>query len=392
MAIGVVTNESTVSLSLEVTEATYVAPTAATEYIEVMADGLEFNKTRELLERDLLSSTVETESARVGLTDATGSLSVEFKASATEGDAPQSLDLLLRSLLGGKRQITSDQTSGAGHTSTVINFASTSDFSVGDLVLVKESGAYEVRPISAITTDTSITFPFALTNGAPSDSVVVAQCTTYYHDTTNAVTVSAEHNMGNNAIKQKVAGLRAASGTLENWTVGQIPTMSFSLQGLSLDREDADASFTPDFTADGVPPVALSACAWVGGNMMSYTELGLGIENTVNYIQDACDEDGRIGSRITQQVVTANINPYMDDSDLTKTWDKFNSNDDVSLFAYAYNPTSTTGEFEEVVAIWLPQGRIVEDPVADVDGIVAESMVIRSHRSSGNDSVFLGFI
>lgn len=392
MAIGIIKNESTLFLKEESTEGTYVAPGAATDAVEVLADGVELNKSRELLERDLLSSTVETEAARVGIADVTGTIPCELKASTTEGDAPQSLDVLLKSLLGGKRQITSDQTSGTTHTSTVINFADTSAFSVGDIVLVKESGAYEVRPISAITTNTSITFPFALDNGAPSDNVVVAQCTTYYHDTINSVTFSAEHNLGNQAIKQKASGLRAVTGNVENWSVGQIPQMTFSVQGLDLDREDANASYTPDFTADGTPPVALEACAWVGGTKMSYTELNLNIENTVNYIQDACDADGRIGSRITQQVVTANINPYMQDNDTTLTWDKFNDNTDVSFFAYAYNPTSTTGEFEEVVAMWLPQGKIIESPVADIDGIIGESLVVRAHKSSGSDSVFLGFV
>ena len=392
MAIGLVTNESTIFLKEEVTEGTYVAMAAATEGIEALADGLEMNKTRELLERNVLGSTVENESARVGITDVAGSIPVELKASATEGDAPQSLDLLMKSTLGGKRQITADQTSGSGHSSTVITFADTSAFAVGDIVLVKESGAFECRPISAITTNTSITFPFALTNGAPSDSVVVAQVTTYYSDTTNAITMSAEHNLGNEGIKQKIAGLRCASMSLENWSVGQLPTASFSVQGLSLDRENADASFTPDFTADGEAPVTLSACAWLGGTQLAYTELGMSIENTISYINSACDADGRIGSRISNQVANVTFNPYMDDADLALTWDKFNNNDDVSFFTYAYNPSTTAGEFSEVVAVWIPQSRIIEAPVADNDGIVSEALSIRAHKSTGNDSVFMSFI
>lgn len=390
MAIGVVTNESTIALVAEVTEGTYVAPSAGTDYVEVLSEGLELNKTRELLERSNLSSTVETEAARVGMAEVTGTIPVELKASATVGDAPQSLDILMRSLLGGKRQITSDQTSGTTHTSTTINFANTSAFAVGDCVVVKESGAFEVRPISSITANTSITFPFALDNGAPSDGVVVAQVTTYYHDTANSISFSAEHSVGND-ILQKARGLRAISGSIENWSVGQIPNMNFNVQGLDIDRADAGASFTADFSADTLPPVALSACAWVGGNKMSYSELSLSIENTVNYIMDACDADGRIGSRVTNQVVTANINPYLDDTDLTKTWDKFNDNTDVSFFAYAYNPASTAGEFDGSVAIWIPQGKIIESPIADVDGIVAENLVIRSHQSSGNDTIFMSF-
>jgi hypothetical protein len=392
MAIGIVTNESSVALVAEVTEGTYVAPSAGTDYVEVLAEGLELNKTRELLERNVLNSTVETEAARVGIAEVQGSIPVEMKASATEGDAPQSMDVLLRSLLGGKRQITSDQTSSTGHTSTTINFADTSAFSVGDIVLVKEAGAYECRPISSIAANTSITFPFALDNGAPSDAVVVAQVTTYFSDTSNSITFSAEHNLGSQAIKQKAEGLRATSMAIENWSVGQLITANFGVQGLDITRADEDATAAPNFDADGQVPVALSACAWIGSNKMSYTELGASVENTVSYINDACDADGRIGSRITSQTTTVNINPYMDDSDLTKTWDNFENNTDVSLFAYAYVPSTTAGEFSQVIALWCPQGRLVEAPVADVDGIVAENLVFKAHQSSGNDSVFLGFI
>lgn len=389
MAIGIVKNASTLALVPEATEGTYDAVTSAAEYVEILAEGAELNKQRELLERDLLTDTVETEAARVGISDITGSIPVEFKANATEGDAPQSLDVLLRSLLGGKRQVTTDQTSSTGHTSTVINFSS-HDFAVGDLVLVKASGAYEVRPVSAADA-TSITFPFALENGAPADGVVCAQVTNYYSDTANAITFSAEHNLGSQAIQQQVAGLRAASMSLDNWSVGQIPTANFSVQGLSLTRADADASFAPTF-ADGLPPVALSACMWVDSNKLAYTELSLSIENTISYIQDACDADGRIASRITNQITNVTCNPYMDDADLTKTWNKFNDNSDVSFFTYAYNPTSTAGEFEEVVAVWIPQAKIIEAPVADNDGIISENLSIRAHRSTGNDSIFLGFI
>ena len=393
MAIGVVTKESTVALKEEVTEGTYIVPAATTDYVEVLADSLEFNKSREELSRKTLGGTVESEASRVGLAEATGSLGVELKASATEGDAPQSLDVLLKSLLGGKRQIAADQTSDATtHLSTVIYFADTSAFSVGDIVLVKEAGAYECRPIASIQTNTSITFPFALDNGAPSASVVVAQVTTYYSDTSNAVSFSAEHNMGEAAIKQKVRGLRAVSGNIENWSVGQLPQMSFGVQGLDIDRLDEDALYAPDFSADGLPPVTLSACVWLSGSKLSYTEASLGIENTVNYIQDACDADGRISSRITEQTTNFSFNPYLQDNSTTDTWDKFNANDDVSVFGYAYNPSATAGEFSEIVAFWMPQGKITASPVADIDGILAESVEIKCHKNLGSDSVFIAFI
>jgi len=392
MAIGIVTNESTVALMPESTEGTYVAPASGTDYVEVL-EGAEFNKTREELTRNTLGGTVEAEASRVGIAEASGTVGVELKASATEGDAPQSLDVLLRSLLGGKRQILSGQTSDAAtHTDTIIYFADTSVFSIGDIILVKEAGAFECRPIVAITADESITLAFALENGAPASEVVVAQVTTYYSDTANAIAFSAEHNLGNNAIKQKVRGLRAASGSINNFTVGQLPQMEFGLQGLDIARVDENASFAPVFTADALPPVTLSACVYLSGAKLAYTEASLSIENTINYIQDACDADGRIGSRITDQATSFTFNPYMQDDSTAATWDKFNTNTNVSVFTYAYNPSSTAGEFSEIVAFWLPQGKITASPVADTDGIVAESIEIKAHKNLGNDSVYISFL
>ena len=108
MTIGAVVNEQTVALVVESTEGVYEATTVSTEYIQALEDGLEFNKTREELTRDVLGGSVESSASRVGIAEAAGSIGVELAASATEGNAPQSLDILLRSLLGGKRQITSD--------------------------------------------------------------------------------------------------------------------------------------------------------------------------------------------------------------------------------------------------------------------------------------------
>lgn len=390
MGIGVVTNESTLFLSEEVTEGTYVDPSAATDAVEMRSEGAELNKTREELSRDTLSGTVEQEKSRVGIAQVEGSIPLEYKASKTAGDAPQSLDKLLKSLLGGKRTAAVN-VSSSGHTSTVINFAIAHGFKKGDIVLVKEPNAYECRPIASVTA-TSITLAFALENGAPSDSVTVEAVTTYYSDTANAVVLSAEHNVGSEAIKQKARGLRAVTGAISNWLVGQLPNFDFTVQGLDLDRVDEDASFTTDFTADATPPVILSACLWLGGEKLPYTELTLNVENTVNYLQSACDADGRIGSRITNQAVTASFNPYLDDTDTSKTWDKFNANDDVSLFGFAYNPTATDGQFGEIIAFWLPQGSITSSPLEDNDGIVAERINFKAHRDLGNDSIFLSFI
>lgn len=387
-AIGVVNNESSVSLKVESTPGTYEATTASTDYIEVLSEGTSANKTREELSRNTLGSSTEQEASRVGIAEVVAELPIELGASATAGAAPQRLDLALRALLGGKRTAAADTTT-TGNTSTVLEFGATPTFSKGDVVLVKESGAYELRPISAVGA-TTITFPFALTNGAPSDGVEVEAVTTYYSATGSAPSLSMEHNVGNE-IQQRVAGLKAQSGSIENWAAGQIPTMNFSFGGLSLERADDTQTATPDFTADALPPVALEACLWIGGVMYSYSELSLSIENTLSFLIDACSAQGKVASRITDQVTSFTAKKYSDDTTLTE-WDAFNLNSDTSVFFYAYNPSSTAGQFSEAVACWIPQGKITAVPFGDQDGIASDDVEIKAHRSAGSDSIFLSFI
>lgn len=387
MAIGIVNNESAVALKVESTSGTYVAPTASTDYIEVLSEGTSLNKTREELSRNTLGSSTEQEASRVGIAEVTAELPVEFGASATPGDAPQRLDLILRSGLGGKRSNILETTT-TENTSTVLSFLS-HEIAKGDIILVKEAGAFELRPVASVTS-TTVTLAFPLSNGAPSDGVEVEAFTTYYSDTSSSVSLSLEHAVGNTVL-QKAAGLRVQSMSLENWSAGQIPSFNASLGGLSLEREDGAASYTPDFTADALPPVALSACLYINGTMLSYSELGMSIENTLSFLVDACSPSGKVNSRITDQVTTFSCKKYSDDTTLTE-WDNFNANDDVSVFFYAYNPSSTAGEFSECVAVWLPQGKITAAPFGDQDGIVTDDLEIKAHRSAGNDSVFIGFI
>jgi len=178
--------------------------------------------------------------------------------------------------------------------------------------------------------------------------------------------------------------------SLENWSAGTIPSATFNVAGISLERTDAAASYAPDFSADALPPVALEACLWVNGTSVSYTELGLNIENEVSFMKDACQANGKLGSRITSQSTSFTASVYSDDTTLT-TWDNFNANDDVSVFFYAFNPSATAGEFSQAVAGWIPQGKLIEHPFADVDGIVSDALSIKAHRDNGSDSIFLGF-
>ena len=394
MGIGLVRGRSSVFMKEEVTEGTYVAPTSAADALEVLEDGLEFSLTRDTIERNTLSATVETEAPRVGLKNVSGAVPVEFKANSTEGNAPRE-DLLFKSLLGGKRQLAAPVTSkAAGHTSTVVQIedADIASFVVNGVYLFKISGNYQVRPVTAIDTTigaANITVGIAFSGGAPTGAIVIAKMTQYYH-LEGAPTLSATHYIGGE-IEERITGLRCISGSLENWSTAQVAQWNFNVEGLNLTRQVGTPAFTPNFASDALPPVLLGACVYFDGIEVQYNELSLSLENTKSDIPSACNPDGKVGSRITQFTCTGSINPYMEDDDVDR-FNSFNTNDTVSVFGFAKNPGAVTGQDKEWVAFWIPNAKITEIPSGDQDGIVTDAISFQAFKSAGNDTVFVSFI
>lgn len=394
MAIGVALNESSLAIKQEVTEGTYVAESAGSDFIQVLSDGLEFSPAKELIDREILTNDVEQVSPRVGQKSMAATIPVEWKANGTAGDAPETNDLY-ESLLGGVRQITSQVTSkSAAHTSTVIEIedADIADFVIGDIVKVLEAGAFEVRPITAIATGAgvaNIEFPFALDNGAPSSAVVIEKTTTYFPDADSAPTLSATRYVGG-TIREKAIGMRCVGATLNNFTTGQVANMGFSLEGLDFDREDGNELFTPSFDT-ALPPVILESCVFVNGTKVDNNNFSVTMENEIGFITSTCSANGKIASRITSFKVTGTVDPYMDDTDVTR-FDSFRDNTDNSIFAFSSNPSSTTGEDTDFVCIWIPKAKFVEAPIGDQEGIATDALSFQAFRDLGNDTIFLGFI
>lgn len=392
MAIGLVKGESSVFLKEETTEGTYVAPASANDAVEVLEDGLEFNYNRDEIQRNNLTSTIEAVASRVGLKQVAGSIPVEYKSAALAGAAPREA-VLYKSLLGGVKSSASSTTK-TGNTSTVLQIqdADISKYAVNDIVLVKEAGNFEMRPISAVSTTigaATITLKFPLDGGAPADNVVIEAFTKYYH-LKGAPTFSATHYIGGE-IEERVTGLRAVSANLESWETAQLASWNFAVEGLDLDRSVTAPSFTPDFASDALPPVLIEACVWINGVEVNYNALSLNLENTKAEILSACSESGKIASRFTEFVASGEINPYMEDDDVAR-FDSFNNNDDVHIFGYAFNPTSTAGEGQNYVAFWFPQAKVTQIPAGDEDGIMTDNISFKAYRKLGNDSVFLAFV
>lgn len=389
----VVKGKSSVFLKIEPSEGIYAAPVAA-DAVEVLEDGVGFEYSRDEIERNLLSDTIEIEASRLGLKQISGAVPVEFKAGKLEGDYPIE-QVLYESLLGGKRQISSITITKTGNSATVLQIqdADIAKFKKHDIILVKEAGVYEARPISAIdTTLGSATITLAIPLfAAPADNVEIGKAATFYHES-DAPSFSTTHYIGG-VIEEVVSGCRSISGALESWEGGAVPSWNFSVDALDLDQAATPLPgiLEPDFSGSALPPVILGACVWINGVKVSYNSLTLNLENTKAEVLSACSESGKVGSRFTQFVATGEIAPYMDDDNVDR-FDSFNNNDNISVFGYAYNPTGVAGEIEQIVGFWFPQAKITTMPNGDQDGIMTNNITFKAFKNEGSDTVFLGFI
>jgi len=389
----VVKGKSSVYLTEEVTEGVYVAPVAS-DAVEVLEDGVGFEFTRDEIERNLTSATIEIEASRLGLKQVSGSIPIEFKSGPTEGASPRER-VLFKSLLGGERLIATSSITKTGNSSTVLQIedADISKYKKNDIVMVKEAGLYEARPILSVDNTlgaATITLVIPLT-GAPSDNVEVSKSAIYHHKDA-APTFSTTHYVGG-VIKETITGARAITASLESWEGGSVSSFNFAIEALDLDQIDevVPGPLVPSFAGEALPPVLLGACVWINGIKVKYNSLSMSLENTKAEILSACSESGKIGSRFTQFMATGEIAPYMDDDNVDR-FAAFNNNDSISVFGYASNPTGTAGEIEQVVSFWFPQAKITAMPNGDQDGIMTNQIAFKGYKEDGEDTVFLGFI
>jgi len=396
MAIGLVTDEGSVFVEKEVTEGVYVAESAGAKAIEVLSDGLEFTPTKELLERDNRTSTVEKVPARVGQKSMAGSIPIEFRSAPTEGDSPEATDLY-EALLGGKRSVTAT-TSDTGHTTSRVQLVDGdgAKYTVGDIVKIKEyalNSANEdhVSPVTAVSTlggdnyiDLLIPYGAAFT-----DNVEIAPTTVYFHQS-GAPSVSVTNYIGGK-IREKAIGMRVTSAELSNFATGQLPQMSFSLEGLDYGREAGTPLFAPSYDTS-LPPVVLCSKVYQDSNEFVLNNFGMTITNTLGFLTSTASCSGKISSRITEIVTNWTANPYMEDDDVDQ-FDKFDKNTAFSIFGSSQNPGATSkNEYLNVVSFYMPNCRTTESGTGDEDGIVTDVLAGQAYKNLGNDSVFLAFI
>lgn len=383
----------------EVTEGTYVAPAAATDYIQPLSDGFSVSGTKETVEREILTSGFFKASPRPSQEEAEWSMNVEAKGSGIEGGKTD-FHKLVKAMLGGNRELAARITTKTGNSATVLQIqdADIASLSIGDIVVVLEAGDHHISPIIAKSTGigTATVTLLVAAGGAFSDNVQISKFQTYYGSNTpsdyKTLSFSVYHG---NEINDKAMGCRPNSMALANFSTGQLATLEFGGGGLTFDRVNESSPFTPDYD-DVKPPLILGACVYLDGTRIELNEFSFSVEHETGFLTSTCAPTGKISSRKTgKRNITGSMNPYLDDSDVT-LFQKFKNNTQYSLFAFAANPTSVTGEYElgSIFAVYLPQCTTTADVVADLEGINITNVEFSADggEAGAEQDMFLGFI
>lgn len=391
-------NNTKVAIMPEVTEGTFVGPTGGTDFIQVKSDGFSLEQTKEVLERSLLGGGLGMATPRTGMWEVTGEIGVEFKANGTEGAAPE-YGLLMESAFGDVRSAVTKMSSdadGGTYSATKICFANAdkNNFAVGDVVMTKRAGAYHISPISAVdNTDNqvSITLLVADPAGAYVDGIAVSAVTTYLPADEDHPSFSVSKYI-EDAILEQAAGCKCTGVSLEGFTTGQIASWNFSFDGLNTDRSVSANALTPSFDT-ALPPIILEACVYQAGVKVAVNEVALSVENELGLITSTCASSGKISSRVTGRKITGSFNPYKSNADVAN-WTLFKNNTEFSLFLVAKVPTSTAGQYKDVIGIYMPKCIITEMGEADQDGVLQDELSFSATAGSDQSTpeIYVSFI
>ena len=507
MAFTIKNNEK-IAVSREATQGVYAVPTAS-DFVLPLADGIELNPAKELLDRDILTPNIGLILPRTGIRSVSGTIGLEARASETEGAVPEQ-GLLTEAALGAVKTVAEITlpiqafVDGA----TTFTFTAGDNFAKDDIIMIKFAGAYHFTPITSVS-GTTATMLVPIVGAKASAAYAVAAHTNYIAANAGHPSFSVTKEVEGDLVEEGL-GCRVSSMALENFTTGQLPTQSYGVDGLTYEWTTGGSDFTQSdnisfnvanadtteetisISVDGgtatvftftdpvtdaatqfstvaelivllntitgltavvnaldatqidlvasqkeggsiilmtssddgtnpwnkitvslnattavfdnsLPPVILQACVYQGDKRVIVNEVAFTVENSIGYITSTCDANGRISSRVTARSTTGTFNPYKTASTTAEPqtaavtleqFNLFNSNTPYSLFMYAGNPTGVDGEFDEVIAYYMPSCLSTEIPEGDADDVLQYniSFTASSGVTGGDADIIVAYI
>jgi hypothetical protein len=180
--------------------------------------------------------------------------------------------------------------------------------------------------------------------------------------------------------------------SLANFATGKVPSFTFGFQGLNFDTSLTAPSYTPSYDT-ALPPLVLEAGAYMDGTAITLNEIAFTLENSLGFATSVASTNGKTASRVTKRKITGTINPYQDTTSIAN-YTKFINNTQFSLFAYAKVDSATAGEFQNVIAFYMPNCIITELGESDADGLLQDAISFQASRGSAGttNELYVGII
>lgn len=372
-----VKKNTAIGIRLESSEGTFAAAASASDYVQIQTDGFELSQAKEVIERNIFTGSLGKTSPRTGMFTVSGSIPTEMRASATAGNAPE-IALLLKSALGEQETINAVTTKSSGNTGSLLAVptAGYAAYEVGDIIMVKESGAYHVSPISAKSSGEFLHLLVPKGSGSFSNSVVIEKSTQFRVADSGHPSFSLSKWI-EGKVNEKGIGCKVTSLAIENFATGQIPTMNFGFEGLNFDRVLDTIPVTPSYQ-NSLPPILLDGRVYMDSTVVDVNEVSVSLENTLAFQTSINEVNGRKTSRVTERVITGSFNPYKPDDSIAN-FTKYKENTSFQLFAYGKVPLAG-GAMKNVVAIFLRNCLITELAETDQDGLLQDSISFSADR------------
>jgi hypothetical protein len=213
----------------EVTAGTYVAPSAATQFIP-LRPGNTLNYEPEILENDELLNDIGASKGLIGKESVSGSHSAYLRHSGVEGQEPQ-IGVLYESIMGSKAVAGTEYDTVASSTTTLlkVDTGEGANFQAGQAVLVKDgSNGYSIRNIASISGD-DLTLNFKL-SAAPAAGVNLGKAVLYIPAAQGHPTFSTTKYLGNGHAVEASAGNTVTECAIKSDANG-FGEVEFSYQG-----------------------------------------------------------------------------------------------------------------------------------------------------------------
>ena len=228
MAAGL-NRASVMAINEETTEGTYVAPSAAGDFIP-LRPGNEIKYEPVLLESDELLNDIGGAKGLVGSDTCSFAHPAYLRHSGTEGGEPE-MGILWESLMGSKDVASTeyDTTSGSTTLKAVMPGGEGANFAAGQALLIKDgTNGYSIRNVSSVSTD-DLNFNFQVSN-APASGVNTGKAVMYAPTSSGHPTFSATKYIGNGHAIQVGVGLTVTEASISG-EAGQLGTVDFSAEG-----------------------------------------------------------------------------------------------------------------------------------------------------------------